>query len=410
MRKFCTLSFLNCVLYVAGAVAQTVTGSGTTNTVPVFTGSSALGNSPITVSGGNVGIGTTPYYLFELYGPSAFPAQTGQMQVADSASYMRLNIGVGVDSSSNKVAWLQSTETTVSNDRNFALQPYGGNVGIGTTSPQALFHVFTPSAAGIQWTGMLQNPSNCASGGNGVGLQFKTSSFANNYESTKWTGIAGIGDNGQPCNDFMGLAFYTHNGPGVAPNETMRINSAGNVGIGTISPNAKLEVAGNIKLTSGSGASMVFADGTTQTTAWTGTVCGGDYAEAMNVAGGKAQYEPGDVLALNADNTSDVQKAAEPYSTMVAGIYATKPGVVGQRESIAKSNSSIPMAMVGVVPTKVSAENGPIHRGDLLVSSSTPGYAMKGADRSRMLGAVIGKAMGTLDTGIGVIEVLVTLQ
>ena len=66
--------------------------------------------------------------------------------------------------------------------------------------------------------------------------------------------------------------------------------------------------------------------------------------------------------------------------------------------------------MVGIVPTKVSAENGAIRQGDLLVTSSVPGYAMKGTDRSRMLGAVIGKAMGTLDSGEGVIEVLVTLQ
>jgi hypothetical protein len=68
------------------------------------------------------------------------------------------------------------------------------------------------------------------------------------------------------------------------------------------------------------------------------------------------------------------------------------------------------MAVVGIVPAKVSAENSPIKRGDLLVSSSKIGYAMKGTDRSRLVGAVIGKAMGNLDSGIGVIEVLVTLQ
>jgi hypothetical protein len=68
------------------------------------------------------------------------------------------------------------------------------------------------------------------------------------------------------------------------------------------------------------------------------------------------------------------------------------------------------MAMVGIVPTRVTAENGPIRKGDLLVTSSKSGFAMKGTDRSRMLGAVIGKAMGTLDSGTGVIEVLVTLQ
>ena len=70
----------------------------------------------------------------------------------------------------------------------------------------------------------------------------------------------------------------------------------------------------------------------------------------------------------------------------------------------------IPMAVVGIVPTKVSTENGPIERGDLLVASSTPGYAMKGTDRSRMLGAVIGKALEPLDEGKGVIEVLVTVR
>ena len=68
------------------------------------------------------------------------------------------------------------------------------------------------------------------------------------------------------------------------------------------------------------------------------------------------------------------------------------------------------MAVVGIVPCKVSAENGPIQRGDLLVTSSTEGHAMKGTDRRRMLGAVVGKALETLQRGKGVIEVLVTLQ
>ena len=68
------------------------------------------------------------------------------------------------------------------------------------------------------------------------------------------------------------------------------------------------------------------------------------------------------------------------------------------------------MALVGIVPTKVSAENGPIKPGTLLVTSSTPGYAMRGSDREKLTGAIIGKAMGTLDSGKGVIEVLVSLQ
>ena len=72
--------------------------------------------------------------------------------------------------------------------------------------------------------------------------------------------------------------------------------------------------------------------------------------------------------------------------------------------------TEVPMAVVGIVPCKVSTENGPIDTGDLLVASSTPGYAMKGTDRNKMLGAVVGKALEPLRNGRGLIQVLVTLQ
>jgi len=58
---------------------------------------------------------------------------------------------------------------------------------------------------------------------------------------------------------------------------------------------------------------------------------------------------------------------------------------------------------------KVSTENGPIVVGDLLVSSSVPGIAMKGDPRSS-IGAVVGKAMESLDTGQGTIMAQVTLR
>jgi hypothetical protein len=194
----------------------------------------------------------------------------------------------------------------------------------------------------------------------------------------------------------------------------MTITEPGNVGIGTTNPgatyaNTKLEVNGYIQTDAG----IYFPGNTTpQTQPWTGTICGGDYAESVDVAGDRKSYEPGDVLVIGAESGSDVVKSAEPYSTLVLGVYSTKPGVVGRRQNTdpKASTTEVPMAMVGIVPTKVSAENGPVRRGDLLVTSSTVGYAMKGIDRSKMLGAVIGKALGSLDSGTGVIEVAVTLQ
>jgi hypothetical protein len=72
----------------------------------------------------------------------------------------------------------------------------------------------------------------------------------------------------------------------------------------------------------------------------------------------------------------------------------------------------VPVAMVGIVPTKVSAENGRIRAGDLLTSARTPGHAMKAKPvvvRGLKLyptGAILGKALQPLWKGRGVIKVL----
>jgi len=46
----------------------------------------------------------------------------------------------------------------------------------------------------------------------------------------------------------------------------------------------------------------------------------------------------------------------------------------------------------------------------MLTTSDTPGYVMKATDPERSYGAVIGKAMSSLQSGEGLILVLVTLQ
>lgn len=145
----------------------------------------------------------------------------------------------------------------------------------------------------------------------------------------------------------------------------------------------------------------------------TGTVYthGADYAESVRVSGTVSQYAPGDVLAIDPGSEAHFQLSDAPYSTRVAGIYSTEPGVLGGATLTARSSpKEIPLAIHGVVPCKVSAENGPIVPGDLLVSAATPGHAMKGTDRNRMTGAVIGKSLGNLPGGTGTIAVLVALQ
>jgi hypothetical protein len=140
---------------------------------------------------------------------------------------------------------------------------------------------------------------------------------------------------------------------------------------------------------------------------------GADYAESLAARKDIRAYEPGDVLAVSRNDGAELELSSETYSTRVAGIFSTQPGILGGSSDVsgsAEPNEKVPLAIHGIVPCKVSAENGAITPGDLLVSSRIPGYAMKGTKRDAMLGAVVGKAMGTLKKGTGTIPVLVTLQ
>lgn len=170
---------------------------------------------------------------------------------------------------------------------------------------------------------------------------------------------------------------------------------------------------GTILVGQAGGATLIRFDGSGKGIFDGGTQMGGaDFAESMAVREGASRYEPGDVLVIDRTGRRRVALAQTAYSRLVAGIYSTKPGVLGTEHRIDDPlvAREIPLGVVGIVPCKVTAENGSIEVGDLLVTSSTPGRAMKGTDRSRMLGAVLGKALEPLASGEGVIQVLVTLQ
>lgn len=165
----------------------------------------------------------------------------------------------------------------------------------------------------------------------------------------------------------------------------------------------------------------VFADG-----AFTGPA---DFAEMIAVSTGAASVEAGEVLVIDPTGRRSVVRSTQPWSTLVAGIYSTRPGFVGserqfavvdevtgerkalKRADMAELHQEVPVAVVGIVPCKVSVENGPIVAGDLLVTSSTPGHAMR--DAAPPVGAVVGKALEGYDGArgaLGTIKVLVTLQ
>ncbi len=131
---------------------------------------------------------------------------------------------------------------------------------------------------------------------------------------------------------------------------------------------------------------------------------GADFAEMMPAG---EPLEPGDVLVVGADGK--LHRSRHAYDTRVVGVYSTRPGFVGGQGATLADDERIPLAVVGVVPVKASAENGPIHPGDLLVSAQTPGHAMK-AGATPPVGTVIGKALQGLEEGTGTILMLVMLR
>ena len=136
-----------------------------------------------------------------------------------------------------------------------------------------------------------------------------------------------------------------------------------------------------------------------------------DFAEDFTVSG---QIEPaaipGAVMVLCEDGS--VEPCAEAYDPRAVGVISGaggyKPGIIMDKQR--GSANRHPVALVGKVYCKADASYGPIKGGDLLTTSPTPGHAMRAADRQRAFGATLGKALGPLDEGTGLVPVLVNLQ
>lgn len=138
---------------------------------------------------------------------------------------------------------------------------------------------------------------------------------------------------------------------------------------------------------------------------------GADFSEQFDVT--CAAADPGSVVSIDPASPGDLCLASTAYDRRVAGIISgaggVKPGMLmGQRGTVA--NGQHPVALTGRVYCKVDAAYGAIEPGDMLTTSPTTGHAMKVTDHSRAIGAIVGKAMTSLEAGRGLVLVLVSLQ
>jgi hypothetical protein len=128
-----------------------------------------------------------------------------------------------------------------------------------------------------------------------------------------------------------------------------------------------------------------------------GTASHALYADLAEKYQSDAEYEPGTVLVFGDETEVTISKQAN--DTRVAGVVSTDPAYLMN----GALTDGIPVALQGRVPCKVI---GVVKRGDMLVTSDSPGIAM--TNNIPQIGSVIGKALGNHDgNGIGVIEVVV---
>jgi hypothetical protein len=138
----------------------------------------------------------------------------------------------------------------------------GGNVGIGTSSPDGKLHVYnTSTTSDGDGTATMT-----ASGQDSLLLYGHGGVDDATYGGITWMGggrrrgmITAVAENTDP--DFIGLAFYTQgtDGPGDF-SESMRISHSGKVGIGTTDPTTALSVMGDLVLASADDPYIAFTD------------------------------------------------------------------------------------------------------------------------------------------------------
>ncbi|MCP4363268.1 MAG: polymer-forming cytoskeletal protein, partial [Chloroflexi bacterium] len=135
-----------------------------------------------------------------------------------------------------------------------------------------------------------------------------------------------------------------------------------------------------------------------------------DCAEDFDIVEAE-EVEPGTVMVL--DQAGRLRQSSAAYDKKVAGVISGaggyRPGIVLDQQHNVQSRR-LPIALVGKVYCKVDADQSSVEVGDLLTTSTTPGHAMKASDHFKAFGAVIGKALHSLENGKGLIPVLVALQ
>lgn len=215
-----------------------------------------------------------------------------------------------------------------------------------------------------------------------------------------------------PDSTFVQIIYNTTAGA-----ELMTLSNSGNLTMGLGGPGARLDgflgdlflggngKVGTVRLRDGNGNDIIVLDGAVGDIILANADCAEDFE-----VGSPGGVEAGTVMVLS--EGGGIVPSESPYDRKVAGVVSgaggLRPGIVLGRQQV--SSLRCPLALVGKVYCKADASYGPIGLGDMLTTSSTRGHAMRATDPMQAFGAVLGKALGELSFGQGLVPVLVALQ
>jgi hypothetical protein len=210
--------------------------------------------------GGNVGIGTdSPGAKLEVQG---YISSSNNLGSPSSGANINMVYGGGIgyitsydyNNSVYKPLYLRGSTTVLG---------LSGNVGIGTTSPNNILSIRqfnTSTATTLELT-------NTSTGGNttkSAQLLFMLTDTVGTVKNAAY--VKSVPDNTNVID--ASLTFATRQAD-ISPTEHMRITSAGNVGIGTISPSTKLHIEGSLKQQNKAYYNTIQSVGTLGTVKWT---------------------------------------------------------------------------------------------------------------------------------------------